>query len=76
MTDEELEKLIKLQDELKRLKNIAYAMRNFNSLVIITKFPHDRIQIDDCDIIKSMIEAGLKIVEKDYEEKEKLFKSL
>ena len=51
-------------------------MRNFNSLVIITKFPHDRIQIDDCDIIKSMTEAGLKIVEKDYEEKEKLFKSL
>lgn len=76
MTDEELEKLIKLQDELKKLKNIAYAMRNFNSLVIITKFPHDRIQIDDCDIIKSMIEAGLKIVEKDYEEKEKLFESL
>ena len=76
MTDEKLEKLIKLQDELKKLKNIAYAMRNFNSLVIITKFPHDRIQIDDCDIIKSMTEAGLKIVEKDYEEKEKLFKSL
>ena len=76
MTDEELEKLIKLQDELKKLKNIAYAMRNFNSLVIITKFPHDRIQIDDCDIINSMTEAGLKIVEKDYEEKEKLFKSL
>ena len=76
MTDEELEKLIKLRDELKKLKNIVYAMRNFNNLVIITKFPHDRIQIDDCDIIKSMIEAGLKIVEKDYEEKEKLFKSL
>lgn len=76
MTNEELEKLIKLRDELKRLKNIAYAMRNFNSLVIITKFPHDRIQIDDCDIIKSMTEAGLKIVEKDYEEKEKLFESL
>ena len=32
MTDEELEKLIKLQDELKKLKNIAYAMRNFNNL--------------------------------------------
>ena len=76
MTDEELEKLIKLRDELKKLKNIVYAMRNFNNLVIITKFPHDRIQIDDCDIIKSMIEAGLKIVEKDYEEKEKLFESL
>lgn len=76
MTNEELEKLIKLRDELKRLKNMAYAMRNFNSLVIITKFPHDRIQIDDCDIIKSMTEAGLKIVEKDYEEKEKLFESL
>ena len=76
MTNEELEKLIKLRDELKRLKNIAYAMRNFNSLVIITKFPHDRIQIDDCDIIKSMTEAGLKIVEKEKEEKEKLFKSL
>ena len=76
MTNEELEKLIKLQDELKKLKNIVYAMRNFNNLVIITKFPHDRIQIDDCDIIKSMIEAGLKIVEKDYEEKEKLFESL
>ena len=73
MTDEELKKLIKLQDQLKKLKNIAYAMRNFNSLVIITKFPHDRIQIDDCDIIKSMTEAGLKIVEKDYEENEKLF---
>lgn len=76
MTNEELEKLIKLRDELKRLKNIAYAMRNFNSLVIITKFPPYGIQIDDCDIIKSMTEAGLKIVEKDYEEKEKLFKSL
>lgn len=76
MTNEELEKLIKLRDELKRLKNIAYAIRNFNSLVIITKFPYDRIQIYDCDIIKSMTEAGLKIVEKDYEEKEKLFKSL
>ena len=76
MTNEELEKLIKLRDELKKLKNIVYAMRNFNNLVIITKFPHDRIQIDDCDIIKSMIEAGLKIVEKDYEEKEKLFESL
>ena len=76
MTNKELEKLIKLRDELKKLKNIAYAMRNFNNLVIITKFPHDRIQIDDCDIIKSMIEAGLKIVEKDYEEKEKLFESL
>ena len=76
MTDEELEKLIKLQDELKKLKNIAYAMRNFNSLVINTKFQPYGIQIDDCDIIKSMTEAGLKIVEKDYEEKEKLFKSL
>ena len=76
MTNEELEKLIKLRDELKKLKNIVYAMRNFNNLVIITKFPHDRIQIDDCNIIKSMVEAGLKIVEKDYEEKEKLFKSL
>ena len=76
MTDEELEKLVKLQDELNKLKTIIYGMRNFNSLVIITKFPHDRIQIDDCDIIKSMTEAGLKIVEKDYEEKEKLFKSL
>lgn len=76
MTNEELEKLIKLRDELKRLKNIAYAIRNFNSLVILTKFPYDRIQIYDCDITKSMTEAGLKIVEKDYEEKEKLFKSL
>ena len=76
MTNEELEKLVKLRDELNKLKTIIYGMRNFNSLVIITKFPHDRIQIDDCDIIKSMTEAGLKIVEKDYEEKEKLFKSL
>ena len=32
MTDEELEKRNKLQDELKKLKNIAYAMRNFNNL--------------------------------------------
>lgn len=31
MTNEELEKFIKLRDELKRLKNIAYAMRNFKN---------------------------------------------
>lgn len=74
MTNEELEKLVKLRDELKELKNMAYAMRNFNSLIITT--PYDKIQIYDSDIIKSMVEGGLKIIKKDYEEKEKLFESL